>query len=157
MNKKVLLTADALKKLEHELEALIIKRSEIAEEIKKARGFGDLSENAEYHAAREAQSLNETEIIKVKALLDNYELVNTDTVEKGKVTLNSVVEFSFVGDDTVEKVTVVTKVESDPINSLISNESPIGEALLGHIAGDVVDVQTPAGITQIKLISVNHD
>lgn len=155
--KKVLLTPDALKKLKQELEALAVKRSVIAEEIKKARGFGDLSENAEYHAAREAQSLNETEIIKVKALLENYELVDTQTVEKGKVTLNSEVEFTFEGDDTIEKVKVVTKIESDPINNLISNESPIGDALLNQEAGDSVEVQTPAGTERINIISVTHD
>lgn len=155
--KKVLLTKDALKKLERELEALAAKRTEIAEEIKKARSFGDLSENAEYHAAREAQSLNETEILKVKALLENYEIVDTDKIDKGSITLNSEVEFEFVGDDTVEKVMVVTKIESDPMNNLISNESPIGEALLGHIAGDIVDVQTPNGVAQIRILNVTHD
>lgn len=155
--KKILLTQEALDKLNHELEELIKKRTEIAEEIKKARSFGDLSENAEYHAAREAQSLNETEILKVKGLLDNYELVDTDVVDKDTITLNSEVEFKFIGDDTVEKVKVVTRVDADPMNNLISNESPIGEALIGHHAGDVIDCQTPNGTSRIEIISVTHD
>lgn len=155
--KKVLLTEEALAKLNHELEELIVKRTSISEEIKKARSFGDLSENAEYHAAREAQSLNETEILKVKGLLDNYELVNTDDIDVGTATLNSDIEFKFVGDDTIEKVRIVTRVDADPMNNLISNESPIGAALLGHQKGDVVDCQTPNGVTQIEIISVTHD
>lgn len=155
--KKILLTQEALEKLQHELEELIVKRSEIAEEIKKARSFGDLSENAEYHAAREAQSLNETEILKVKGLLDNYELVDTNDVDADTVSLNSNVEFKFEGDDLVEKVRVVTRVDADPMNNLISNESPIGEALLGHKEGDVVDCQTPNGIIKIEILNVTHD
>lgn len=155
--KKVLLTQEALDKLHHELEELIQKRSEIAEEIKKARSFGDLSENAEYHAAREAQSLNETEILKVKALLDNYELVSMEGIDAGTATLNSDVEFKFAGDDEVEKVRIVTRVDADPMNNLISNESPIGEALLGHRKGDVVDCQTPNGVTKIEILNVTHE
>lgn len=154
--KKVLLTKAALSKLQKELDELIVKRSGIADEIKKARAFGDLSENAEYHAAREAQSLNETEILKVKALLENYELVDEENVDKTAVTLDSEVEFTFDGSDFVEKVKIVSKVESDPINGLISNESPIGEALVGHHAGDTVDCNTPNGLARIKIVSVFH-
>ncbi len=155
--KKIVLTEDALEKLKNELEDLIEKRQEISEEIKKARSFGDLSENAEYHAAREAQSLNETEILKVKDLLENYELADTENFIEGAVRLNSEVQFKFDGDDTVEKVKIVTKIESDPINDLISNESPIGEALIGKFEGDVVNCQTPNGTVRLELISVAHD
>lgn len=155
--KKVLLTKTALAKLEKEYDDLMVKRSVIADEIKKARSFGDLSENAEYHAAREAQSLNETEILKVKALLDNYELVDETNLDKSKVSLNSRVEIRFEGSDLVETVQIVSKIESDPINGFISNESPIGEALLGHHEGDVVDCQTPNGVSKIQIISVFHE
>jgi len=155
--KKVLLTEEALAKLNHELEELIVKRTQISEEIKKARSFGDLSENAEYHAAREAQSLNETEILKVKGLLENYELVSMENIDVGTATLNSDIEFKFVGDDTIEKVRIVTRVDADPMNNLISNESPIGGAILGHQKGDVVDCQTPNGVTQIEILNVTHD
>ncbi|MBI9013582.1 MAG: transcription elongation factor GreA [Clostridiales bacterium] len=155
--KKVLLTKEALAKLNHELEELIVKRTKISEEIKKARAFGDLSENAEYHAARDAQSFNETEILKVKALLDNYELVNTDGIDVGTATLNSEIEFKLIGDDTIEKVKIVTRVDADPINNLISNESPIGDALLGHVKGDIVDCQTPNGALRIQILNVTHD
>jgi transcription elongation factor GreA len=155
--KKVLLTEEALIKLKRELEELMVKRSYIAEEIKKARSFGDLSENAEYHAARESQSLNETEIQKVKALLENYELVDTKNVIEGIISLNSTVEFTINDASASETVKVVTKVESDPMNNLISNESPIGEALLGHHAGEVVDCQTPDGVSKIAILKVSRN
>ena len=155
--KKVLLTQEALVKLKQEYEDLIVKRTVISEEIKKARSFGDLSENAEYHAAREAQSLNETEILKLKDLLENYEIVNTDSAVEGSITLNSNVKFKFVGDDEIEEVQVVTKIESNPIENLISNESPVGEALLGHFEGDIVNCLTPNGIVQLEIISVNYN
>lgn len=155
--KKVLLTEEALAKLQHELEELIAKRTEIAEEIKKARSFGDLSENAEYHAAREAQSLNETEILKVKGLLENYELVDTHEVDANTITLNSDVEVKFIDDDYIEKIRIVTRVDSDPMNNLISNESPIGEALLNHKTGDTVECQTPNGLLRLEILSVKHD
>lgn len=155
--KKVLLTEEALTKLKRELEELMKKRTNIAEEIKKARSFGDLSENAEYHAARESQSLNETEIQKVKALLENYELVDTKNVIEGIISLNSTVEFTMDDASASETVKIVTKVESDPMNNLISNESPIGEALLGHHAGEVVDCQTPDGVSKIAILKVSRD
>ena len=155
--KKVLLTEEALTKLKRELEELMKKRTYIAEEIKKARSFGDLSENAEYHAARESQSLNETEIQKVKALLENYELVDTKNVIEGIISLNSTVEFTLDDASASETVKIVTKVESDPMNNLISNESPIGEALLGHHAGEVVDCQTPDGVSEIAILKVSRD
>lgn len=154
--KKVLLTEEALNKLNHELEELIVKRITISEEIKKARSFGDLSENAEYHAARESQSLNETEILKVKALLENYELVDIDNVEEGAITLNTEVEFKYDATGDVEKITVVTKIESDPINNRISNESPIGGALIGHHEGESVECQTPNGVVKMTILSVQH-
>jgi|LGVF01.2.fsa_nt_gb transcription elongation factor GreA len=155
--KKVLLTQEALEKLHKELEELSVRRTLITEEIKKARSFGDLSENAEYHAARESQALNETEILKVKGLLDNYELVSLEGIDVNTINLNSDVEFKFVGDDTTEKVRIVTRIDADPMNNLISNESPIGDALLGHQAGDVVDCQTPNGVVKIEILSVTHE
>lgn len=154
--KKVLLTQDALTKLEQELEELIAKRILISAEIKKARAFGDLSENAEYHAARESQSFNETEIIKVKALLENYEIADTTNVVEGSITLNSEVEIKFLEDDLTETIKLVSKIEADPINSLISNESPIGGSILGHFAGDIVECQTPSGQIKIVILSVNN-
>ena len=148
--KKVLLTKSALEKLELELDELIKKRKFISEEIKKARGFGDLSENAEYHAAREAQSLNETEILKVKEILENYELADENSTFTG-VKMNSKVYVTYDDDDEEEEITIVSKIESDPFEGLISNESPIGAALLGKVEGQTVEVSTPNGTSKLTI------
>lgn len=150
--KKVLLTRAAVEKLEHDLDELIKKRKLISEEIKKARGFGDLSENAEYHAAREAQSLNETEILKSKELLENYELAD-ETGSPDTIRMNSHVKIEYADGD-IEDVVVVSKIESDPFDGKISNESPIGSALLGLKAGAKVEVATPNGVQTLKIIEV---
>lgn len=151
--KKVLLTKAALEKMQKELDDLIVKRSMISEEIKKARGFGDLSENAEYHAAREAQSLNETEIIKVKEILENYELADEDSDFEG-VRMYSKVVYCYVGDDEEEEIEIVSKVESDPLEGKISVESPIGSALVGKTIGQVVDIVAPNGSAKLKIINI---
>lgn len=151
--KKVLLTKSSLEKMNRELDDLIVKRSMISEEIKKARGFGDLSENAEYHAAREAQSLNETEIIKVKEILENYELADENSDFEG-VRMYSKVTFCYEGDDEEEEIEIVSKVESDPLENKISVESPIGAALVGKIIGQTVDVVAPNGSAKLKIISI---
>lgn len=150
--KKVLLTRAAVEKLEHDLDELIKKRKLISEEIKKARGFGDLSENAEYHAAREAQSLNETEILKSKELLENYELAD-ETGSPDTIRMNSHVKIEYE-DGEIEEVLIVSKIESDPFEGKISNESPIGSALLGMKAGAKVEVATPNGAQTLKIIEV---
>lgn len=152
--KKVLLTKAALEKLENELDELIKKRKLISEEIKKAREFGDLSENAEYHAAREAQSLNETEILKVKELLENYELAD-ETSDFDGVRMNSEVVIVYEDGDE-DTITIVTKIEADPFEGLISNESPIGSALLGKRKGEQLEVVTPEGVMQLTIKDIKN-
>ncbi len=152
--KKVLLTKAALEKLENELDELIKKRKLISEEIKKAREFGDLSENAEYHAAREAQSLNETEILKTKELLENYELADEDSNFDG-VKMNSKVVIAY-SDGDEEEIVIVTKIEADPFEGKISNESPIGSALLGKHVNDSIEVITPEGAVTITIQSIEN-
>lgn len=154
--KEILLTKSALAKVEAELNELIKKRKEISEEIKKARGFGDLSENAEYHAARESQSLNESEILKLKAILENYILIeDEDGASEDIVTMNSIVKIKYEGDDETEEVTIVSKIESDPIEGKLSIESPIGEALMGKTIGDIAEVFTPDGTFKIEIVGVS--
>lgn len=152
MTKKILLTETAVQKIQAELDTLITKRREIAEEIKKAREFGDLSENAEYHAARETQSYNETEILRLREMLENYELVESS--DGSSVSLNSNVKILYVEDNEEDEVTIVSTIESDPFSGKLSNESPIGAGLLGRAVGDVVDVQTPDGMVQIKILEL---
>lgn len=154
--KKLILTKEAVGKLERELDLLIGKRKEISEEIKKARGFGDLSENAEYHAAREAQSLNETEILKVKGMLESYELEDTSELTHDQVRLGSQVEVLYIESGDQDDFMLVTKIEADPFEGKISNESPIGSAILGRKAGDVIDIFTPGGSVTIKVLSVTN-
>lgn len=151
--KRTLLTEAALLKLEKEYDELILKRHQISDEIKRAREFGDLSENAEYHAAREAQSHNETEILKLKEILETYELVE-ESLDKGVISINSKAKITYIDADDTEWVEIVTKVESDPLENKISNESPIGAALLGHRAGDEVVAETPNGKIAIRIIEV---
>lgn len=151
--KKTLLTPSALEKLQHEYDELIEKRHQISEEIKRARGFGDLSENAEYHAAREAQSHNETEILKIKGILESYELVQ-ETADKNVISINS--KFRILDMDTKdeEDMEIVTSIESDPLNGKISNESPMGDKLMGKRAGDLVEVNTPNGLVKLKVVKL---
>lgn len=152
--KKVLLTKAALEKLENDLDELIKKRKLISEEIKKAREFGDLSENAEYHAAREAQSLNETEILKCKEILENYELADESSTFVG-VRMNSKVLIQYPDGDE-EEIVIVSKIEADPFDGKISNESPIGAALLGKNTNDVVEVSTPDGSSTLKILKIDN-
>lgn len=151
--KKTLLTESALVKLQLEYDELIEKRHQISEEIKRARGFGDLSENAEYHAAREAQSHNETDIIKIKEILESYELVK-ESSDKNIISINSKVKVKFLDTNDVEVIDIVTKIEADPLSNKISNESPIGNALMGKKKGNKVEAMAPNGVVQLEIIDI---
>ncbi len=151
--KKTLMTEAALTKLQLEYDELIEKRHQISEEIKRARGFGDLSENAEYHAAREAQSYNETDILKLKEILESYELVQEPS-DKSNITISSNVKVKYLDTDEIEVVSIVTKIESDPLNNMISNESPIGSALMGKKNGDKIDVISPNGVVRLEVLEI---
>lgn len=152
MPKKILLTQSALEKVEAELDALIIKRKEISEEIKKAREFGDLSENAEYHAAREAQSQNETEILRIREILENYELVEES--DGDTVSLNTELKILYVDDNEEDTIKIVSTIEAEPFEGKLSNESPIGSALIGRTIGETVEIQTPGGLINIKILDI---
>jgi len=151
--KKVILTAVALEKVHAERDELIVKRKEISEEIKKARAFGDLSENAEYHAAREAQSFNETEIMRLTELIENHELAE-DSDSKEVVAMNSEVRFLYLDDNDEQTVKIVSKIESDPFGDKLSNESPIGGGLLGKKVNDEFVVETPNGEIKLKVLEI---
>ena len=151
--KKTLMTEAALTKLQVEYDELIEKRHQISEEIKRARGFGDLSENAEYHAAREAQSHNETDILKLKEILESYELVQEPS-DKSSITISSDVKVKYLDTNEIEVVSIVTKIESDPLNNKISNESPIGSALMGKKKGDKIEAISPNGIVLLEVLEI---
>lgn len=151
---KTLLTQSALEKLERKLDQLVlVERKNIAQEIKRAREFGDLSENAEYHAARETQAKNEAEIAKLKNLLSNYELV-VESNDTDKVHINSKVEIEYLDSHDVAEVMIVPSIEADPLEGKISNVSPIGSSLLGHTKNEIIPVEVPKGTLNIKILEI---
>lgn len=154
-DKEVILTQDGLKKLEDELENLkSVKRREVAERIKVAIGYGDISENSEYEDAKNEQAFIEGQIITLEKMLRNARIINnddinTDIIGVGNTVLVEDLEFG----DTME-YTIVGSAESDPLNNKISNESPVGKAIIGKQKGSVVDVNVPAGVIQYKIVDI---
>ena len=154
MAEEVILTKEGKEELEKRLEYLKVeKRAEITERIKTAREFGDLSENAEYDAAKNEQAMIEGEILEIETKL-KYAVIIKDGAKKGTVSLGSKVDF--IDDETGELMTyeIVGTTEADVEQGRISNESPIGNALLGRKANDNVKVVVPAGITSITIKKV---
>jgi transcription elongation factor greA len=141
MNKKYQITDSGRKELERELEELKSRRGEIAEKIAEARSFGDLSENAEYDAAREEQGLLETRVIEIEDILQHASIIKA--ADATVVGLGSAVELK--NSDRTVTYTVVGPVEADPMEGKISDESPIGQALMGKKVGDEVTISTPKG------------
>lgn len=141
MKKVYQITAEGKAELEKELGELKERRAEIAERIAAARDYGDLSENAEYDAAREEQGIVETRVLEIEDILQNFQLI-ADRKSNGKVQVGSTVDLK-----NGSKVTyrVVGPVEADPLEGKISNESPIGAALMGRKIGDKVTIKTPKG------------
>lgn len=154
MAEEVLLTKEGKEELEKRLEYLkVVKRAEITERIKTAREFGDLSENAEYDAAKNEQAMIEGEILEIETKLKHVVLIK-DTAKKGTVSLGSKVDF--IDEEIGELFTyeIVGTTEADVEQGRISNESPIGNALLGRKAGDNVKVAVPNGIASITIKKV---
>ena len=153
--KKNLLTRAGLNKLENELHNLKVnKRQEIAEKIKEARDQGDLSENAEYDAAKDEQREIEERIVAIELLLKNAEVV--DDAEEGTINIGCKVKlFDKEFDEEVEYM-IVGSTEANSMQGKISNESPVGMALLNHRVGDEVTVETQAGILEYKVLSVER-
>jgi len=154
-DKEVILTQEGLKKLEEELEHLkSVKRREVAERIKVAIGYGDISENSEYEDAKNEQAFIEGKIMTLEKMLRNARIINSDEIDIDMVSVGATVivqdmEFG----DTIE-YTIVGRAESDPFENKISNESPVGKAILGKKKGAVVDVTVPAGIIQYKIVDI---
>ncbi len=150
MKRQFQITEDGKKELEAELEQLKSRRGDIADKIAEARDYGDLSENAEYDAAREEQGLVESRIAEIEDILMNAELITGGS--KTKVGLGSSVELK-TGSKIV-KYTVVGPVEADPLEGKISNESPIGEALFGKKVGDKATITTPKGEVTYEIVKI---
>lgn len=151
----MILTPDGLKKLEDELEQLkSVKRREVAERIKIAISYGDISENSEYEDAKNEQAFIEGRIITLEKMLRNAKIINNDEVDVNLVSVGSTVivkDLEF-GDDLEYKI--VGSAESDPLNNKISNESPLGKALLGKSKGATIEVSAPAGIIKYEVLEI---
>ncbi|MEB3103290.1 transcription elongation factor GreA [Ferviditalea candida] len=153
--KEVILTQDGLKKLEEELEHLkSVKRREVAERIKIAIGYGDISENSEYEDAKNEQAFIEGRIITLEKMLRNARIINNDEIETDSVSIGSTVLIKDLEFGDELEYTIVGTAESDPSQNKISNESPVGKAILGKKKGSVVDVNVPVGIIQYKIIDI---
>lgn len=153
MNKLFHLTKQGIDELEAELKELVSQRSVIAERIKTAREFGDLSENMEYSAARQDQERNESRIQELEHILKNVELIK-DPKSNGKVDLGSTVKLK-AKDGKTKEFQVVGTVEADPLNGKISDESPIGQALLGKKVDDEVEIKTPVETAIYKVVEIS--
>jgi transcription elongation factor GreA len=152
-DKPVLLTKDGLQALEEELEQLVnMRRAEVAERIRQARDFGDIAENAEYTEAKNEQSLVEGRIQTLEAMVRNAVMIEEKNRERGVVAAGAEVKVSSVEGE--ETYSIVGAAEADPLNGRISNESPLGRALLGHKAGDEVEWTSPIGTSRVKILSV---
>ena len=152
-DKKTLLTKEGLKELQDELDELInVKRPANLKAIKEARALGDLSENADYDAAKNDQAELEGRIKKIERMLENYEIIEKKTTDK--VGLGSTVNIKYIDDDETDEYKIVGSQEADPFESKISNESPIAKAILNKNVGDIVEVESPNGSYKIEITSI---
>ncbi|MDD3569642.1 MAG: transcription elongation factor GreA [Lachnospiraceae bacterium] len=153
--KKVVLTYEGLKKREEELEELkTVRRKDVAEKIKEARGQGDLSENAEYDSAKEEQAEIEARIVFLEKMLRNAEVIDEEEVSKDVISVGCTVRLFDVEFDEEVDYTIVGSAEADPMDGKISNESPVGMGLLGHKTGETVIITAPEGEIEFKVIEI---
>ena len=155
--KKNLLTREGLKKYEDELHELkVVKRKEVSQKLKEARAQGDLSENAEYDAAKDEQRDIEARIYELEKLLKNVEVVDTDAVESDGKKVNFGSTVRILDKELKEEIVITIKgaSEADSLNGSISNESPLGKALLGSKKGDTVSIEAPVGTLKYKILEI---
>ena len=157
MAKQVMVTAEGLKQLEDELDYLKgEKRKEIAEKIKVARSYGDLSENSEYDDAKNEQAILEARIVTIEATLKNAVIIDEDGMNNEHIHIGSKVKIENITMGRVMEYKIVGSNETDPSAGKISDESPVGMALMGHSVGDVVEVETPNGVLGIKVLEISR-
>ncbi len=159
MAETIHLTREGLKTLEERLDYLkTVRRQQITEDIAVARSFGDLSENAEYDAAKDAQAHNELEIAELEAKVKNAVIIDETNIDTGTVSIGSLVRIRFVNLGMEDEYKIVGSAEADidATPRRISNDSPIGGGLLGAKAGEERDINTPGGITRVKVIQISR-
>ncbi|MBB6454363.1 transcription elongation factor GreA [Salirhabdus euzebyi] len=155
VEKSYYMTVEGKEKLEKELHHLKTeKRQEVVERIKIARGFGDLSENSEYDAAKDEQAFVESRIAQLENMIRNAVIIENDTANQNVVQLGKSVTFQELPDGDEETYTIVGSAEADPFEGKISNDSPMAKSLLGHEIGEQVVVATPGGDINVKILKV---
>ncbi|MCJ0429329.1 transcription elongation factor GreA [Clostridioides difficile] len=160
-NKEFLLTQEGYDKLEEELEEelenlKVVKRKEVAERIKVAISFGDLSENAEYDEAKKEQAQVEERILKLENMVRKAVIIDESKIDLNVVTIGSIVKVKDLEFDEEVEYTIVGSTEADPYDGKISNESPVGKALLGRAAKEVVEVQVPDGVAKFEILEIRR-
>lgn len=156
--KQYVMTYEGVKKLESELEYLkTVKRKEITEKIKVALGYGDLSENSEYDEAKNDQAFTEGKILQLENKLKNAVVVDESEIPKDIVSVGSRVKVKDYDFDEEVEYSIVGSAEADPMNFKISNESPVGNALVGKKVGDIVEVIVPDGVSKFEILDIKRD
>ncbi|HCR44417.1 MAG TPA: transcription elongation factor GreA [Ruminococcaceae bacterium] len=159
MTKQIVMTQEGLDKLKSELEELrTVKRKEIAEKIKVALSFGDLSENSEYDEAKNEQAILEARIADIEVMLKNVKVIDESELSNENIHLGSKVELQVTdtkGKTRVVNYKIVGSNEADPLNGCISDESAVGKALLDHKTGDKVEVEVPAGLVTYEILVIS--
>ncbi len=153
--KEIVLTKEGLEKIEQELDDLkTIHRKEVNDRIRQAKEFGDLSENAEYEDAKQEQAFIEGRILKLESMIRNARVIDESDYVSDEVHLGSIVKVKDLKTSTAHEFSIVGSAEADPVNARVSNESPLGRALIGHKKGETVDVTTPRGNVKYKIESI---
>ena len=156
MSKEIILTDEGLRKLEEELEQLkTVKRKEIAEKIKEALSFGDLSENSEYDEAKNEQAFVEARILQLETTLKNVRVLDDDELNNEIVSVGSKVLLRDIEFDEEVEYQIVGSTEADPTSGKISDESPVGKGLIGHKIGETVVIEAPVGDIKYEILSIN--
>jgi len=154
-DKKTVLTYEGLKRLEEELHELkVVRRKDVAGKIKEARGQGDLSENAEYDAAKEEQAEIEARIALIEKMLRNAEVIDEEDLDQDSISVGSKVKILDIEENEEVEYLIVGSTEADPIGGKISNESPLGVALLSRKLGETITVDAPDGQIQYKILEI---
>jgi transcription elongation factor GreA len=155
-DKETVLTKEGLTKLEEELDELkSIHRREVNDRIRQAKEFGDISENAEYEDAKQEQAFVEGRILKVEAMIRNARIIDESEFSTDEVHLGATVKVKDTKSGSSMEFTIVGSTEADPTNQRLSNESPLGKALIGRKKGESLDVQTPRGVSNYKIEAIN--
>lgn len=158
MAKQIKMSAEGYKKLEKELEYLnTVRMNEVAQKLKEARSFGDLSENAEYDEAKNEQGIVQAKIVELEQKLANAVIIEDSDISSDEITVGSYVVLHDIELDEDEKLQIVGSSEADPENGKISDDSPIGIAALRHKVGDVIEVNAPIGVIKMKVMSIGKE